>query len=247
MNHFLGILLAAAEVFEVASVKPAGPEARGIVMQFTPGGGVRIGNGNLKQILTLAYGVERFQISGGPGWVDSDRFEIVAKGAADGIAPSEEQRLARVRLRALLAERFGLVVRRESKEGTIYALSVAKNGHKLKGSDKGFDGLSGRPGQLTGERASMEQFAGYLTGQLGKPVWNETGLTGTYAFQLSWTPENAGPLAADKAAAVGAPAPDPSGSSLFQAIQDQLGLRLQAKRGPVETIVIERAEKPTAN
>jgi uncharacterized protein (TIGR03435 family) len=117
----------------------------------------------------------------------------------------------------------------------------------MKESDQGFEGLSGRPGQVAGERASMEMLARYLGGQLRRPVVDRTGLTKTYRFTLEWFPEMSGTFDPEKAAAAGVRPPDPSRPSLETAIQEQLGLKLEAQRGAVEMIVIERVEKPTAN
>ena len=219
-------------------------------MEFTPGGGIRIVNGSLRQILTLAYDVEKFQISGGPGWIDSQRFDVIAKGAVDdaGWPAAEQRKRAHSRLQSLLAERFQLSVRRETKDAPIFALIVGKNGPKLQISNQGLDGLSGRPGQLIAERAEVQSLAAYLSGQLGRPVLDRTGLKGTYKFKLDWSPGMDNTQAdTEKAAAAGLSAADPSMPSLFTALQDQLGLKLDAQRGPMEIIFIDRAEKPAAN
>ena len=108
---------------------------------------------------------------------------------------------------------------------------------QIEGIDKGFDGISGLPGKLMAEKAGLAGLAAYLSGQLGRPVIDRTGLVGTYAFQLD----------REKAWSVGAALPDGSGPSIFTALQEQLGLRLESQRGPIETIVIESASKPEAN
>jgi uncharacterized protein (TIGR03435 family) len=243
----VGMLDAQTLSFEVASVKPADPNARGIHMQFTPGGGIRIMNASLMQLLTMAYEVLPSQVSGGPAWIDSARFDIEGKAPAENVTPDEQRTRARLRMQTLLAERFKLASHRDKKDGAILALVPAKNGHKMKESDQGFEGLSGRPGQVAGERASMEMLARYLGGQLRRPVVDRTGLTKTYRFTLEWFPEMSGTFDPEKAAAAGVRPPDPSRPSLETAIQEQLGLKLEAQRGAVEMIVIERVEKPTAN
>lgn len=137
---------------------------------------------------------------------------------------------------------------RETKEAPVFALVVSRKGSKLRQSEQGFDGISGRPGQLIGEKVPIPVLANVLSGILGRPVLDQTGLTGTYAFKLEWTPDFGGSgIATEKAEAAGVSTPDPSGPSLFNAIQGQLGLKLESQKGPVETIVIERVEKPTAN
>ena len=241
--------------FEVASVKPASPDTRGVIMRFTPGGGVRVVNGSMKQIILLAYNMEKFQISGGPGWVDTERFDIIGKAPgrqADGDQPeptAEQQQQARQRLQSLLVDRFHLTIHRETREAPIFVLVVSKKGPKLRQSEQGFDGISGRPGQLTGEKVPMPVLASVLSGILGRPVLDQTGLVGTYAFKLEWTPDSGGsnPIATEKAEAAGVPATDPSGPSLFNAIQEQLGLRLEPQKGPVSFILIDQVERPSAN
>jgi uncharacterized protein (TIGR03435 family) len=246
--------------FEVASVKPADPDSRGVSMGFTPGGGVRIRPGTLLNIIMMAYDVQRYQISGAPAWIGSEQFVIEAKGSGtpdpeikDATAP--ERNAARRKLQALLADRFKLVVRHETKEAPVYALVLGKNGHKLRASDKGFDGVTGtRPGQLKAEKVGTDLLSRMLSMITGRPVQDRTGLKGTYAFDLEWAPDpggmpgkGGGPIAEAKADAAGVTLPDPSAVSIFTAVQEQLGLRLEATRGPVESIVIERVERPTAN
>ena len=159
---------------------------------------------------------------------------------------------ARERLRSILAERFRLRIHRDTKEAPVYALVIAKNGPKLKESHEGF-GINGMPGQLIGAKAGMALLARVLSGILRRPVVDHTGLDATYAFKLEWTPDfgssldKPGAAAVEKAEAVGASLPDSEGPSIFSALQEQLGLRLESQKGPVETIVIDRAEKPSEN
>jgi uncharacterized protein (TIGR03435 family) len=217
-------------------------------MSFPPGGGVRIVNASLRQILMLAYEVEKFQVTGGPSWIDSERFDVLAKPPADSGADTPVQ--SRQRLRNLLAERFHLAMRKESKEAQVLALVSGSATPKVRPSIQGFDGISGRPGYIQAERASIKALADYLSGQLGRVVLDQTGLSGTYAYQMEWTPDASSgnsPLAANKAAESGVNLPDPTGPSLFRAIQEQLGLKLQPARAAVDVFVIERAEKPTEN
>ena len=143
------------------------------------------------------------------------------------------QRL-RERLRALLAARFQLNIRQEFKEGTVYLLEQARNGNKLIPATSG-RGIGRNRGQMTAENASVAMLARKLSAALLRPVLDHTGLNGQYAFQLQW-------------AEAGAPGePEDSGNSIFTAIQEQLGLRLQPSKGPVQFIVIDRVEKPSAN
>ena len=151
-----------------------------------------------------------------------------------------------------MADRFKLVIRRETKEMPLYHLVVGRNGHKLKEytGDDPHGGIRGnRPGEIIGERASLYGLIANLTGMLGRPVLDRTGLTGRYDFKLEWTPDmlpgGKGPSAPGEK--MEASAPEFSGSSLFSTIQDQLGLRLEPQRDSVESFVIVSAEKPTVN
>jgi uncharacterized protein (TIGR03435 family) len=244
-----------AQTFEVASVKPASPDARGVVMQFTPGGGVRVVNASLKQIILLAYDVEKFQISGGPQWLDTERFDVLGKAPGSSVSedqrepPPAQQLLSRQRLQSLLADRFRLAIHRETREASVLALVVSKGGSKLRQSEQGFDGISGRPGQWIGEKVPIPVLAKNLSGMLGRPVLDQTGLTGTYAFKLEWTPDSGGSgvLSTEKAETAGVSAPDPGGPSLFSAIQDQLGLKLESQKGPASIIVIDQVARPSGN
>lgn len=250
--------------FEVATIKPAAPDARGSFIRFMPGGSMQITNMPLRMVLSFAYDVRDFQVSGGPGWVGSERYDINAKsepstGAQtapdDPRKMTDEQRKTngeqiRQRLQALLAERFQLAIHRETKEAPIYALVVAKNGPKLQESQGGVGpSLMGRArGQFEGKGALMEMLANVLSMQVGRPVVDKTGLTGKYDFKLEWTPDpgqGPGPLGIPGPDAP--PPPDPNGPSLFAAVQEQLGLRLESTKGPIETIVIDRVEKPSEN
>ncbi|MBI4906502.1 MAG: TIGR03435 family protein [Acidobacteria bacterium] len=246
----VGMLRGQAETFEVVSVKRSDPGARGLVIQFRTGGGQRVVNARLRQLIMQAYDAEKFQVVGGPSWVDTEGFDIEVKGeelvAGDGAAMERWLKLMRARMRSLLAERFRLVVREERKEAAVLVLRVEKNGHKLKASTEGFDGISGMPGQIVAEKVEMKNLAAYLSGQLGRRVVDQTGLSGTYAFRMRWTPEgNGGPLADEKAG--GAAPVAEGGPALNTAIQGQLGLRLESSEGVVPVYVIERVERPEGN
>ncbi len=247
--------------FETASIKPRERDSscsNGSVIGPMPGGGLRVECLALKSILTWAYDVQNYQISGGPAWITSDRWNILAKPAAD--APqdgpvqyekmNDAQRrsymeLVRQRLQTLLAERFQLSLRHEAREQTIYALTVAKNGPKLKESvDQSVSGFLKRGrGQITGKGAQIETLARFLGIDVQRPIIDRTGLTARYDFTLDWTPDR--PTSADDTSK--AAATDPTGPTVFTALQEQLGLRLESQKGPVDTLVIDRVEKPSAN
>jgi bla regulator protein BlaR1 len=250
--------------FEVASVKPSNSADRRPLFRFGDPGQFTAANVTVKMLIRQAYGIKLFQISGGPGWMDSDLFDIAAKpgGSADidQVMPM---------LQSLLAERFQLVIRRDTREMAVYALVVAKNGPKFKESKEsdpniidlgGRDNTAGAPrrpqvtkirrGLLVAQEAPMAGFAVQLSDFLGRIVLDKTGLMGKYDLKLEWQPDE-NQVAMFQAMGVpegfGAPAPDPMGPSVFAALQEQLGLKLESEKGPVELFVIERVERPSAN
>jgi bla regulator protein BlaR1 len=249
--------------FEVASVKPSLPDALGMMLQLQPGGGLRATNLTLKQLLAFAYDVHDFQISGGPAWINSVRYDIQARADHTSDAPAspddfrkltDSQRKSfqdqmRERMRALLAERFEVVVHHESRAEPVYALVVAKGGPRLQESKESIGGRQGitaaRRGQFSGTSAPIPLLANVLSNQVGRPVLDKTGLTRKYDFRLEWTPdpsENFGPPGIEAP-----PPPDPNGPTLFTAVQEQLGLRLESQKSAVDVIVIDHAEKPSQN
>jgi len=245
--------------FEVASVRPSAPDARGFI-NFLPGGGLRALGIPLKTLITLAYEVRDFQVSGGPGWIDSERFDINARREASETTEStrydltktiDERRKTVERLRNLLEERFQLALHRETKEQQVYALVVGKNGPKVKETKDGNSLIRMGRGMLHGEGVQLDFLATTISSQLGRTVIDKTGLTGKYDFELKWTPDPGQPAAAPFGPPPPGvelpPPPDPNGPSIFTAVQEQLGLRLESQKGPVETLVIDRVEKPSEN
>jgi uncharacterized protein (TIGR03435 family) len=205
----------------------------------------------------LAYQVLSFQVIDGPGWIGSDRFDIV--GTVDRSRPSVDapadppkvtaaqlthmQDEMRPRLRALLSERFGLRVRRETREQPIYELVVGKGGSKIEEVTGNFGGIHITRNQLAGEGASSEMLSTALANQVGRLVVDRTGLVESFNFKLNWTPADAMPLnGGDSVSTL-----DPAGPSIFTAVREQLGLELRATKGPVEMLVIDHAERPSAN
>ncbi len=253
--------------FEVASIKPSAADGFHVGIQMQPGGGLRVNGVTLKLILTIAYDVREFQILGGPGWISSDRYDIAAKAAAsdaenqssDPRQLSDAQRKTareqmQQRLQALLEDRFQLKIHRETREQPVYALLVAKNGPKIQPVEAKTGGspprmMVGR-GMLNGQGVELSMLTAMLSNQLGRPVLDRTGLSGHFDIKLEWTPD---PAQSEKA--LGAlppgvqapPPPDPNGPSVFTAVQEQLGLRLESQKGPVEMIVIDHVDKPSEN
>ena len=259
----------ASLTFEVASIKPAAPAGPGptpIGIQLMPGGGLRANNVTLRLLVTLAYDVRDFQISGGPPWLGSDRYDIQARAAAASDTPTspeamrnltDEQRKTyqeqmRERLRALLADRFQLAIHHETKEQQVYALEIAKGGPKFQEAKEAAPNRGrmrmGR-GELNGEGVGMDFVAQALSNQLRRPVLDKTGLKGNYDIKLTWTPDAAaqGPLGPLPPGVDAPPPPDPNGPTIFTAVQEQLGLRLESQKGPVDMIVVDRAEKASDN
>ena len=250
--------------FEVASIRPSPADARGFI-NFLPGGGLRVLGIPLKTLITLAYNVQDFQVSGGPGWINSDRFDINARGEASETTESapadltkmtDEQRMANAdqakeRLRNLLEERFRLALHRETKEQQVYALVVAKGGPKVQESEEAGGRMRMGRGLLNSQGVDLGFLAITLSNQLGRTVIDKTGLTGKYDYELKWTPDPgqpaAVPLSPPPPGLELPPPPDPNGPSIFTAVQEQLGLRLESQRAPVETLVIDRVERPSEN
>jgi uncharacterized protein (TIGR03435 family) len=240
--------------FEVASVKPT-PAARsgndyGTWFRGLPGGRFSVENASLLMLIKIAYRVQSNQVSGsGSPLRSDDRYDIDAKAddldprfkTADATGPAAKQALRDAMLQTLLEDRFKLVVHRETKETSGYALVVAKSGPKLKEPtearprDKETDGsISSGRGRLTGQKAPLSMLAAQLTRLIGRSVVDETDLEGGFDFVLEWTPEET-------------PADLASAPPIFTAIQEQLGLRLEARKERTEMIVIDHVEKPDAN
>lgn len=235
-----------APAFEVATIKPSPQFINWSGIQ-TPGGGrFEASHATLKAMVAYAYDVREFYVAGGPGWAGSDRFEIVAKTDAKADANATPAQM-RVMLQSLLTERFKLALHRETKEATVYQLVVSKGGPKLQeaGGDPGFIRFLGR-GQIDGQRIPMTGLANYLQTLLGEVVVDKTALTASYNFKLAWTPDEGQAGRPGAGAGLGNPAEE-SGPSIFTALQEQLGLKLEGTKGPVETVVIDHAEKPSEN
>lgn len=203
-------------------------------------GGLTATNATLKFLITFAYDVRDHQISAGPSWFDTERYDIVAKGPIDHPTVAQNRQM----LQTLLADRFQLRLLRETKELPEYALVVEKNGPKLHQPEGAGNGMRIGRGRITTQAISMDHFAGNLGKLLGRTVVDKTGLQGNFAFTLEWTPDASQPMGVlGPSPAV----PDDSGPSIFTALQEQLGLKLEPQKGPVEIFVIDHVEKPSEN
>lgn len=246
----------ASPAFEVATIKPVGPDApkgRYLILQGT---NRFVGKYyTLKLLIAAAYNLSPKVISGGPSWIDSDHYDILALTPGE-TKPSRDEQMAM--LRTLLADRFALSFHRESKEFSIYALEVPKGGPKYGSEDApGLKQSTAAPGEspalistvypdhikLPARNATMAEFVELLQrAVLDRPVVDRTGLTGKFDFDLEWAPDETQFGGEVPVAPTGASAPP-----FFTAIQQQLGLRLEATRGPVEALVVDKAARPSAN
>lgn len=220
--------------FDAASVKPTPPESNDQRIEFQPGGRFRATNITLKGLLRTAYDVRGFQISGGPTWLDAHRFDVEAKALGDP-RPAE----VRVMIQALLAERFHLKVKRESRKQPVYWLVAAKNGPKIQRAKDESRVFEVRKGSLH-TRTTLGALANVFSNWLDRLVLDRTGLEGTYEVNMEWIPEETTSPEAPEIASRPA-------ASLFSAVREQLGLKLEARKGPVEMLVVEGAEKPDGN
>jgi uncharacterized protein (TIGR03435 family) len=251
--------------FDVVSVKQNKSEGNMVRVMMRPDGYAAT-NVSLKMLIEGAYGIRQDLISGTPGWVDSIRFDIDAKVAGANVDDlkklTPEQRMSM--LKPLLADRFQVKAHTEMKTLPVYELVVAKGGSKLKEATAGYtypNGFKGPDGvahggmmrmsrgEVTGQALPVGSLVNMLSRQLQRTVIDKTGLTGKYDFTLQWTEESSDPMfkGGDGNQQKAEPAPDATGPSLFTALQEQLGLKLQSAKGPVETLVVDHVEMPSEN
>jgi uncharacterized protein (TIGR03435 family) len=242
---FLGAATA-QEAFEVASVKPTNPDEPRVVWLTYPGGRVVITNYTLTLLIEAAYGSSIYRIEGGPDWADSDYYSITAKAPAGSPAaafvppapncpPTPE---IQAMIRSLLADRFGLKVHHETRVLPVYALIIAKGGPKLQPAQDPtaqpkwtvVNGISKVQNRTTAWLVDI------LERHFARTILDQTGLTGSYDFELKY----------DSRAHID-PAQDDVERPINSDLESQLGLRLKATKGPVEIIVIDEARRPAAN
>ncbi|HXE06373.1 MAG TPA: TIGR03435 family protein [Acidobacteriaceae bacterium] len=244
--------------FDVISVKPDSRGGSGIRSGFTPDG-VSVTNAPLHLLLTQAYGVSDDQLIGEPSWSRTDRFDIQAKVAQADVpklkALNFDQR--RIQAQQILTERFGLRLHHETRDLPEYILVVAKGGPKLAAAsqnsdrpmppgDTGSFRMSTNPAghTLQAQGAPLEGLLPLLCNETGRTVIDKTGLSGHYDFTLTWAPPSGG-----DAAGVAQPATSSgdAGPALFTALEEQLGLKLESTKGPVDVLVIDHVERPAEN
>jgi uncharacterized protein (TIGR03435 family) len=229
-------------VFEVASIRPVPFNGQGVVGIGFTGNRLLAHHVSLGQLVVFAYGVDGFQVSGGARWVHStdlygpDVYDVTAKAEGEAV-PTEDQ--FRQMLQALLADRFQLRIHREAREMPVYELAIAQNGPKLRAAsrDPGAQTVwtSGVVNSLyAAKKTSMKTLAWMLQSQVGRPVVDKTGLSGSYDFELQYAPGNPPPA-------------DATAPSIFTAVQEELGLKLESGRASFPVMVIDGAERPSGN
>jgi uncharacterized protein (TIGR03435 family) len=231
--------------FDVASIRPAQPGTRGGMVKPLPGGnGYTVQNMPLKIILSLAYRIPARQITGAPDWLDTQPYDIEAR--TDHPYSLDD---LHTMLRNLLADRFNLKFHTETKQGPVYALTVDKSGLKMKpngtGQDLAIPITFGKNGDYIGTRVPMQYLCWWLGGQLQsdqRPVIDNTALTSSYDFTLSFMPQLPPGAAKDNL-----PPDIQDRPSIFDALKQQLGLKLEPQTGPVDYYVIDHIDKPSAN
>lgn len=257
--------------YAVATVKLTSPDGESSALQATPDL-LHVRDMTLGRLIRVAYGLQDGELVGGPVWINSSTFDIEAKSneaiSVDPKNVSDDRLKARAAnpmlpFQNLLADRFQLKVHREAREIPAYALVVAKGGSKMRPSNDqsnleqlgmhnaSYGNLPGiramGKGQLFAIKTTMDDLTHSLTtiyaDQIGRRVVNMTGLTGTYDFKLEWTPDQ------DQGANQpgGEPPPDSSGPSIFTALQEQLGLKLEPQKHSLPVLVIDHVEMPSAN
>jgi uncharacterized protein (TIGR03435 family) len=233
---------APAPTFEVASIKPSKAEPGSSSGIDTDKGRLSARYVTLRRCIRGAYNVPETQVLGGPKWIDDERYDIDAKSAG----PAGDHELM-IMLQSLLAERFNLVFHRETRPMSGYALVAGKSG--LKAQHSAPDGprrTSARRGGIDAQGSTMANLAQKLSDAVHLPVADFTGAEGAFDFKLQWTPEDGSakpPSGGDKPGAAVVDA----GPSIFAALQEQLGLKLESRKVPTEVLVIDRADKASEN
>jgi uncharacterized protein (TIGR03435 family) len=223
--------------FDVASVKASDPNATGGWVRFLPGGRLAVENCQLSFIIQQVYGLRDFQVVDAPKWTGDwkFRFDIQAKGD-----PSASREQLRLMAQALLAERFQLKVHRETREMPVYAMVAARRGFRLRveKDDPPHIGPGGiasiSPGVLQGRKVHMDDLIRVLAREVNRPILDRSGYAELFDFRLEWAPVDGQPT-------------EDARLSLLDALQEELGLKLEAQRAQVEVLVVDSVERPSAN
>jgi uncharacterized protein (TIGR03435 family) len=248
------IVLLALQGFEVASIRENTSGEDRVSGGFLPGGLYRVVNYPLRSLIAAAYLRPQvnpgFLIEGGPDWMDTTRFDIEARAAAEfPAAPDGPNAPRRVMLQQLLADRFGLKVHHVTRQGDVYALTFAQADRrpgpamKVSAGECSPCGLRIGPGSITGTGVTITQLMAPLPRFVDRVVIDSTGLTDRFDLTLKWTPAPGEWIAPPPPGSAFVP-PSADGPSLFTALQEQLGLKLQAQKGPIDILVVDEARKP---
>ena len=231
-----------AQGFDVASVRPHSPDDTYFLVHPPTAGRFSAIGAVAKLLMMLAYDVQESQIVGEPAWLATEKWDIEAK-TDDGVQHTPEE--TRQMVQSLLRDRFALRSHRETQQRPVYVLTVTKGGPKFKPSERRSTNYRITGSSISLERGEMARFAQFLSAALGRPVVDRTELGGLYDLSLKWddapVPQG-GLLGSDVPAA-----PGRDYGSIFTAIQDQLGLRLERQQAPVEVLVVDRIERPSPN
>jgi uncharacterized protein (TIGR03435 family) len=220
--------------FEVASIHPVTAPIRNTSFDMFEGGRLRVSSVTVYSLIKAAWLIQSSQVAGGPDWLNVDRYDIDAKSGTPGRIGKEALKEL---LQSLLADRFALRVHWETREQPAYALMTGKNGAKLtENHDAAFTTLNSSHGfgnvRVYGTKVTMTQLAGYIGDEIGRIVVDKTDLSGGYDLTLEWDPE---------------PSADSSRPSIFAALQEQLGLRLESRKAPVQVLVVDSVQKASEN
>ena len=228
-----------APTFEVATIKPTAPSNDGHThINYPPGGRFSTSNITLLALMQWAFGMPEKQILEGPSWLSSARFDMQAEAdigeQTKHLTSEESNELKRRMVQSLLAERFQLKLHQETRTLPAYELVLAKGGSKLQASESGGKSIGAGRTHLNVQGLDTTGIAEELSKAVGRVVVDKTGLTGRYDFKLAWAADDAQPAEGDP-------------PTLFTAIQEQLGLRLESAKEPVPVLIIDHVEQPTPN
>lgn len=236
--------VALSQEFEVVSVKANRSGSNGSDSRSDPSMLTAV-NVSLRSLIVRAYGMKDFQVEG-PPWLNSERFDIAAK-FPDAFPKDRDGYNAGLRamMQKMLADRFKLAVHQERKVLSVYGLVAAKGGIKFKEAPEGPSNSQSRGTHYEGTSVTMAKFAEFLERRLELPVLDMSGLKGVYNLTLDWVPE---PRQSAERTGDSPVADSPSGPTLTVAIQEQLGLKLEMRKAPIEILVVDHAERaPTEN
>jgi uncharacterized protein (TIGR03435 family) len=225
----LAVASAQQPAFEVASIKLSHDGPDGGNGYYPTPGRLRVTNATLRQLIQMAYHVRTGTLTGATGWMDSDRFNIEAKASTKSNFDDDL-----VMLQALLTDRFQLRFHRETRQIGMQALVAVKGGAKIQrtADQDQKESVSIRPTSISGTAIPIGHFVSILEAQVGTPLLNETGLSGKYDLSLTYVRDDVRQV---------------DGPTVFAALQDQLGLKLEARRGPAEVFIIDSAQRPSEN